>query len=146
MDIILVNEKDEPMGTMEKLEVHQKALLHRAFSIFIFNGIRFPNKDATPNENAISVAVGTPHPLINAVFKLKAININAGTNMPPKAAPKGNTAFLKEANSPATNSLFISVPAIKKNIPIKKLLTHSKQFSGKCKAALNSILLVQKCR
>ena len=38
MDIILVNEKDEPMGTMEKLEVHQKALLHRAFSIFIFNG------------------------------------------------------------------------------------------------------------
>ncbi len=25
------------MGAMEKMEVHQKALLHRAFSIFIFN-------------------------------------------------------------------------------------------------------------
>ena len=37
MDIILVNERDEPVGTMEKLEVHQKALLHRAFSIFILN-------------------------------------------------------------------------------------------------------------
>ena len=38
MDIILVNEKDEPIGAMGKIEVHQKALLHRAFSIFIFNG------------------------------------------------------------------------------------------------------------
>lgn len=36
-DIILVNEQDEPVGTMEKMEVHQKALLHRAFSVFIFN-------------------------------------------------------------------------------------------------------------
>src|SRR5215831_20409445 len=35
--VILVNENDEPVGTMEKLEVHQKGILHRAFSIFIFN-------------------------------------------------------------------------------------------------------------
>jgi len=35
--VILVNELDEPTGTMEKLEAHQKGLLHRAFSIFIFN-------------------------------------------------------------------------------------------------------------
>ena len=35
--IILVNEKDEAIGTMEKMEVHRKALLHRAFSVFIFN-------------------------------------------------------------------------------------------------------------
>jgi isopentenyl-diphosphate delta-isomerase len=40
MDIILVNELDEQVGTMEKLEAHQKALLHRAFSIFIFNDRR----------------------------------------------------------------------------------------------------------
>jgi isopentenyl-diphosphate delta-isomerase len=33
----LVNELDEPVGTMEKMEVHRKALLHRAFSVFIFN-------------------------------------------------------------------------------------------------------------
>jgi isopentenyl-diphosphate Delta-isomerase len=37
MDVILVDEKDQPIGTMEKMEVHQKALLHRAFSVFIFN-------------------------------------------------------------------------------------------------------------
>ena len=37
MDVILVDERDVQVGTMEKLEVHQKALLHRAFSIFIFN-------------------------------------------------------------------------------------------------------------
>ncbi len=37
MDVILVDEQDQPVGRMEKMEVHQKALLHRAFSIFIFN-------------------------------------------------------------------------------------------------------------
>lgn len=35
--VILVNEADEPTGFMDKLEAHQKALLHRAFSVFIFN-------------------------------------------------------------------------------------------------------------
>ncbi|TRZ41774.1 isopentenyl-diphosphate Delta-isomerase [Robertkochia solimangrovi] len=35
--VILVNEKDEPIGTMEKIEAHEKALLHRAFSVFVFN-------------------------------------------------------------------------------------------------------------
>ncbi len=36
-EVILVNEADEVLGTMEKLEAHEKGLLHRAFSIFIFN-------------------------------------------------------------------------------------------------------------
>lgn len=35
--MILVNEKDAQTGTIEKMEAHQKGLLHRAFSIFIFN-------------------------------------------------------------------------------------------------------------
>jgi isopentenyl-diphosphate delta-isomerase len=35
--LVLVNENDEPVGLMEKMEVHQKALLHRAFSVFLFN-------------------------------------------------------------------------------------------------------------
>ncbi|MBO9634561.1 MAG: isopentenyl-diphosphate Delta-isomerase [Chitinophagaceae bacterium] len=34
---MLVNELDEPIGTMEKIEAHRKAVLHRAFSVFIFN-------------------------------------------------------------------------------------------------------------
>ncbi len=37
MEVILVDELDNRVGTMEKLEAHRKALLHRAFSIFIFN-------------------------------------------------------------------------------------------------------------
>jgi isopentenyl-diphosphate delta-isomerase len=36
-EVILVNERDEETGTIEKMEAHRKALLHRAFSIFIFN-------------------------------------------------------------------------------------------------------------
>ena len=35
--VILVNEQDEAIGVMEKMEAHEKALLHRAFSVFIFN-------------------------------------------------------------------------------------------------------------
>lgn len=34
---ILVNENDEQVGIEEKLKTHQKGLLHRAFSVFIFN-------------------------------------------------------------------------------------------------------------
>ena len=36
-EVILVNEHDVQTGTMEKMEAHRKGLLHRAFSIFIFN-------------------------------------------------------------------------------------------------------------
>ena len=37
MELILVDGHDRPVGVMEKMEVHRQALLHRAFSIFIFN-------------------------------------------------------------------------------------------------------------
>jgi isopentenyl-diphosphate Delta-isomerase len=35
--VILVDEQDKQVGTEEKLKAHEKGLLHRAFSIFIFN-------------------------------------------------------------------------------------------------------------
>ena len=35
--VILVDELDNAIGTMEKMEAHEKGLLHRAFSVFIFN-------------------------------------------------------------------------------------------------------------
>lgn len=35
--VILVNENDEKIGLMEKIEAHEKALLHRAFSVFVVN-------------------------------------------------------------------------------------------------------------
>ena len=36
-EVVLVNPQDEEIGKMDKLEAHMKGLLHRAFSIFIFN-------------------------------------------------------------------------------------------------------------
>jgi len=35
--VILVDENDREIGTMEKMEAHRKALLHRAVSVFIVN-------------------------------------------------------------------------------------------------------------
>lgn len=35
--MILVNSSDHPVGSMEKMEAHEKGLLHRAFSVFVFN-------------------------------------------------------------------------------------------------------------
>lgn len=35
--VILVNEQDEAIGVMDKMQAHQEAALHRAFSIFVFN-------------------------------------------------------------------------------------------------------------
>lgn len=36
-NVVLVNERDEPTGTCEKMHAHRNALLHRAFSVFILN-------------------------------------------------------------------------------------------------------------
>lgn len=36
-EVILVDDNDAQVGTMEKMEAHVKAMMHRAFSIFIFN-------------------------------------------------------------------------------------------------------------
>jgi len=35
--VILVDSQDNELGVMEKLEAHEKGILHRAFSIFLFN-------------------------------------------------------------------------------------------------------------
>lgn len=36
--IILVNEKDQKLGTEEKIKAHREGLLHKAFSIFLVDG------------------------------------------------------------------------------------------------------------
>jgi isopentenyl-diphosphate delta-isomerase len=36
-EVVLVNEKDEPIGQEEKMKAHLEAKLHRAFSILVFN-------------------------------------------------------------------------------------------------------------
>jgi len=35
--VVLVDENDNQIGLMPKMEAHEKAVLHRAFSVFIFN-------------------------------------------------------------------------------------------------------------
>ena len=35
--VILVDEQDNDIGFMEKIQAHKEGLLHRAFSVFIFN-------------------------------------------------------------------------------------------------------------
>jgi isopentenyl-diphosphate delta-isomerase len=35
--VVLVDRNDNQIGLMPKMEAHEKALLHRAFSVFIFN-------------------------------------------------------------------------------------------------------------
>ncbi len=35
--VILVDENDNKIGLMPKMEAHEKAVLHRAFSVFVFN-------------------------------------------------------------------------------------------------------------
>lgn len=35
--VVLVDEKNKALGLMPKLEAHEKGILHRAFSVFIFN-------------------------------------------------------------------------------------------------------------
>ena len=35
--LVLVNEKDEILGLMEKMQAHENGILHRAFSVFLFN-------------------------------------------------------------------------------------------------------------
>ena len=42
--VILVDENDNELGTMEKMEAHEKALLHRAFSVLIYKRMFCLNK------------------------------------------------------------------------------------------------------
>ena len=37
IEVILVDKEDNAIGKEEKVEAHKKALLHRAFSVFVFN-------------------------------------------------------------------------------------------------------------
>ena len=37
IEVILVDEHDNPIGLMPKMEAHQKGVLHRALSVFLFD-------------------------------------------------------------------------------------------------------------
>ena len=46
--VILVDKDDRELGLMEKMEAHEKGVLHRAFSVFVFN----PNKELMLQQRA----------------------------------------------------------------------------------------------
>ncbi len=55
-DIILVDENDKKIGEGEKMDVHEKGKLHRAFSIFIFN-----NKSELMLQKRVAVKYHSPN-------------------------------------------------------------------------------------
>lgn len=48
--VILVDEQDNEVGVMEKMQAHKEGVLHRAFSIFIFNA----NNELLLQQRAVS--------------------------------------------------------------------------------------------
>ena len=104
--------------------------------IFIEFGTRFPNRAAMPSVKAISVADGIAHPLILEVPLLNSANTIAGTIMPPIAPTMGSDACSILESSPLVNSLFISMPANKKNTDMSKSLISAKGESGKCNCVI----------
>ena len=74
--VILVDKNDKPIGKIGKLEAHQKGLLHRAISVFIFNSKgemllqkRALHKYHTPGLWSNSAC---SHPRNNEIIKLAA--------------------------------------------------------------------------
>ncbi len=49
-EVVLVDQNNNVIGYMEKMEAHEKGLLHRAFSVFIFNS----NNELLLQQRAIS--------------------------------------------------------------------------------------------
>jgi len=60
-DVILVDENDTMIGSMEKYEAHEKGLLHRAFSVFLFN-----DRDELLLQQRINTTVGGFGPIAAA--------------------------------------------------------------------------------
>ena len=75
-----------------------------------------------PTANAISVAVGIPHPDAAGVPWLMNVKIRAGNTTPPNAAMTGIIARLGELSSPHTISRLISRPTVKKKMTIRMSL------------------------
>ncbi len=75
--VILVNEKDIELGTMNKMEAHLKGELHRAFSVFLFNdkGELLMQKRALSKYHSPGLWTNTccSHPRPNEVNKDAAI-------------------------------------------------------------------------
>lgn len=70
--VVVVSENDEILGLMEKMEAHENGILHRAFSVFLFNDKgemllqkRAPVKYHSPNQWTNAVC---SHPKIDETY------------------------------------------------------------------------------
>ena len=97
-----------------------------AKNIFRPMGTRLPNMESTPNENAMSVAMGMAVPRnIRASSGQVRKKISTGMAMPPQAPMMGSKAFFSVDSSPTRISLLISSPTEKKNKAMRKSLIKS---------------------
>ena len=90
--------------------------------IFRLRGMRFPSKDNTPNEKAISVAIGMAAPRLAGPSGQIREKMRMGTSIPPQAATTGSKALRGEESSPTRISRLISRPTEKKKIAISASL------------------------
>jgi hypothetical protein len=85
--------------------------------------MREPSSARTPTANAMSVAIGMPHPRENSPPPDTTMNSTAGATMPPSAATAGSSAARGSRSSPMTSSRLISNPIRKKKIAMRPSLT-----------------------
>jgi isopentenyl-diphosphate Delta-isomerase len=93
--VILVDEMDSPLGTMEKMEAHRKGVLHRAFSVLLFNtrGEILLQKRAQSKYHSGGLWTNTccSHPLPNESIELAArrkLKQEMGIDLQPEFAYK----------------------------------------------------------
>ena len=73
-----VNEKDEPIGLMPKMEAHEKALLHRAFSVFILNSDNEIMLQQRAAEKRFRRVVGATPKKFSSIIRLQTALNNYG--------------------------------------------------------------------
>jgi len=95
-----------------------------ARKIFREAGTRLPSSDNTPSANAMSVAIGIPHPEMITTFELNKKYIPVGRNIPPNAAKIDIEALPGEDNSPSMILRLISRPMSQKNMAIRPSFIH----------------------
>ena len=96
--------------------------------ILRLKGTFWPNKESTPREKAMSVAIGMAAPLAAGPVGPMAQNIKIGIIIPPQAAITGSKALRGVESSPTKISRLISKPTEKKNMAIKASLINASRF------------------
>jgi hypothetical protein len=94
-------------------------------------GARRPMSASTPRANAVSVAIGIPHPPDPAPPARTAAKTRAGTSMPPAAANTGSIAARRVRSSPTASSRFTSSPITRKNRVMRPSFTTCRRSCSK---------------